>query len=258
MFCKLEETISINSNKISNKIDYFLEKYLKRKVGNKCIKEGYVYEKSIKILSKSLGKINAGHLSNNIYYDIVYIADIFNPGIGTIIPNCIIVKKTKMGLIANGNNNYSETRGYPITILIAAQHNADNKKFKKYKEKDIVKIELVGKKYEQNNKYIYGIGKIYEEESNDNNIGVDIEDINEDSEDDDDDSDDDEDGDDEENEDGDDEENEDGDEDKNDDESEEDINEEENEDGDDKNDDDETDGEENEDGKNDDDESDKE
>merc|ERR1712072_1183167 len=218
MFCKLEETISINSNKISN----------------------------------------------NIYYYIVYIADIFNPGIGTIIPNCIIVKKTKMGLIANGNNNYSETRGYPITILIAAQHNADNKKFKKYKEKDIVKIELVGKKYEQNNKYIYGIGKIYEEESNDNNIGVDIEDINEDSEDDDDDSDDDDESDEdineEENEDGDDkndddetDEEEDGGDDKNDDDETD-----ENEDGDDKNDDDETDEEENEDGddKNDDDETD--
>ena len=155
--CKLEEKIVIDSKKISNKLDFFLEKKLKKKIGNRCIKEGYVFENSIKIFSKSTGFINYGHLNNNIHYNLSYVANVFNPGIGIIIPNCIIEKKTKMGLIVKGDKDT------PINILIASQHNTENKLFKNYKEKDIITVELIGKKIDVNSKYIFGIGKIIED-----------------------------------------------------------------------------------------------
>ena len=155
--CKLEEKIVIDSKKISNKLDFFLEKKLKKKIGNRCIKEGYVFENSIKIFSKSTGFINYGHLNNYIHYNLSYVADVFNPGIGIIIPNCTIEKKTKMGLIVQGDKDT------PINILIASQHNTENKIFKNYKEKDKITVELIGKKFDVNSKYIFGIGKIVED-----------------------------------------------------------------------------------------------
>ena len=107
--CELKERLSINNKKIGKKIDLHLLKNLKNKVGNKCLKEGFIVDDSIEIISTSFGEIKAGHLCNNIYYNVKYVADVFNPGIGLIIPNCKIIKKTKMGLIVE-----SDKKKFPI------------------------------------------------------------------------------------------------------------------------------------------------
>ena len=66
------ETVSPYELKNSNNIDEILLKKIKNKVGNKCNSDGFIRDNSIKIIKRSMGKINAAHFTGDIHYNIVY------------------------------------------------------------------------------------------------------------------------------------------------------------------------------------------
>ena len=45
---------------------------LKRKVGDKCVNEGYIKGDSIKILKRSIGKIMKNNFTANVTFDVVF------------------------------------------------------------------------------------------------------------------------------------------------------------------------------------------
>ena len=75
----LETNILLPCNIINKNIDEILLNILKNKIGNKCIKEGYVDKDSIEIVRRSLGKIDSNNLLGNLLYDIEYKANICIP-----------------------------------------------------------------------------------------------------------------------------------------------------------------------------------
>jgi DNA-directed RNA polymerase subunit E'/Rpb7 len=156
--CVLTKKIIVASKFLNENIDEYIENYLKSKVEGLCIDEGYIKNDSIKILKKSIGMLLGSKFTGDITYDIAYTADICNPVIGNLI-DCKVKFINKLGIL--GNNG-------PITIIVGKQFHANDDDINNIKENDIVKVEVIAKKFSLNDREIKVIAKLWtDNEKND-------------------------------------------------------------------------------------------
>jgi DNA-directed RNA polymerase subunit E'/Rpb7 len=150
----LHKKIIINSKNLDENIDTYINDYLKSKVEGKCIDEGYIKPGSIQVIKKSIGMLLGSRFNGDITYDILYTSDITNPIIGNVI-DCKVKFINKLGIL--GNNG-------PITIIVSKQfHNNNNDTINKIKEGDIIKVEVIDKKFSLNDTKIKIIGRLWDE-----------------------------------------------------------------------------------------------
>ena len=154
---QLTDRIILNASNLNN-IERLIKNKLQKKIGNKCIKDGYVLSNSIQILKRSIGKINTAFFDGSISYNIQYSAKICNPKEGSFI---IVdyVDHNKMGILAKKNNT-------PLNIVIPKQLHKNKELFKQIDEqlsqdKSIkLKIQIIGKRFEKDDTEIFVIGKL--------------------------------------------------------------------------------------------------
>ncbi len=166
--------------------EIFLSK-LKKEIEGRCIREGYVKVGSVKILGRSLGKINQAYFTGLPVYDIKFQADICNPPIGSII-NCTVKDETKMGLVCQINDSDN-----PLDIVVPSQWHFDNKKYTMLEPEMKIKIKVARKRHENGDNHISVVGALFATpfDEHDHNINNDDEeDEEEDKEDEDEDEDD--------------------------------------------------------------------
>lgn len=145
--------ISISPSELNNNkdIDALICDKIKNSIGNRCINEGYVDKDTIKIIRRSIGKINAIHFNGNINYNVEYVANICNPYKNMKINNCEVKNINKMGIMAINK---------PLNIVIARQHHEDQEGFDEIKIGDKISIIIIGLRYELNDKEITVVGKL--------------------------------------------------------------------------------------------------
>lgn len=130
-------------------IDEYILNELQKLEGS-CMDAGFVKRESIKLISRSIGVTNAINSSGDIYFDVVFSADIFNPQPGETV-EVIVEKVNKLGVLAHGVNKL------PICVIIARQHHNDT--FKECNEKEKIQCEIVGSRFNMYDKEIQVIGK---------------------------------------------------------------------------------------------------
>ena len=145
----IQEKIKIQFNKVSNNMTKFFETYAEKKIENKCRNEGYVRMGSSSVLTYSTGLLN----SDSIVYNVVYSVDVCYPYENMEI-KCKIKNITKIGIraVISEHNN-------PIVLFISREHNPD-KDFDQYKESQIIKVKVLGHRFELNDEYISVIGEL--------------------------------------------------------------------------------------------------
>jgi DNA-directed RNA polymerase subunit E'/Rpb7 len=145
----IQEKIKIQFNKVSNNMTRFFESYAEKKIESKCRNEGYVRMGSSSVLSYSTGLLT----SDSIIYNVVYSVDVCYPYENMEI-NCKIKNITKIGIraVISEHNN-------PIVLFISREHNPD-KDFDQYKENQIIKVKVLGHRFELNDEYISVIGEL--------------------------------------------------------------------------------------------------
>jgi DNA-directed RNA polymerase subunit E'/Rpb7 len=151
--CILTKKIVIESKYLNENIDDHIETYFKKKVEGICIDEGYVKPESIKILKKSVGMLLGSRFTGDISYEVAYTADICNPVIGNLM-DCKVKFINKLGIL--GHNG-------PITIIIGKQFHNNDDEINNIKENDIIKVEVIDKKFSLNDKEIKIVAKLYNE-----------------------------------------------------------------------------------------------
>ena len=134
---------------ITQNIDYILLEIIKNKIGNKCIKEGYVKKDTIEIIRRTLGNVDSNGLNGDIEYFIEYKADICIPLQNNVI-DCIVKKNDKMGIIASNE---------PLEIILAKRHHEDKEIFKNIKNNDKILVKVIDKSYNLYDDNIIIIGK---------------------------------------------------------------------------------------------------
>ena len=147
----LTRRIYLPFESIGNNIRENIQKKLEENLYNKCSKEGYIRNKSIKILSYSSGLVEA----NQVAFEVMFECDICHPVEGQII-KCQVKNITRAGIRAT----YPKEKVSPITIFIARDHHYNNEAFLKIKENDDIIIKVIGCRYELNDKYISVIASL--------------------------------------------------------------------------------------------------
>jgi hypothetical protein len=145
----IQEKIKIPFNKLSNNMTRFFENYAEKKIERKCRNEGYIRMGTSTVLSYSTGLLT----SDSIIYNVVYSVDVCFPYENMEI-DCKIKNITKIGIraIISEQNN-------PIILFISREHNPD-KDFDQYKENQIIKVKVLGHRFELNDEYISVIGEL--------------------------------------------------------------------------------------------------
>jgi len=151
--CLLTKRIVVESKYLDENIDNYIEKYIKRKTEGLCIDEGYVQPETVKILKRGVGVLYGSRFTGDITYEIAYSAEVCNPMVGNII-ECKVKFINKLGVL--GNNG-------PITIIVGKQFHENSNDLDKIKVGDIVKVEVIAKKFYLNDKEIKIIAKIWNE-----------------------------------------------------------------------------------------------
>ena len=154
IYCKslLSRKIHLNYIDIDKNIVTTLENKLKQQYEGKCCNEGYIKIGSIQVISYSTGELS----SDKIIFTVVFECLLTNP-VESMIILCNVKSITKVGIRAeiNSDDNIS-----PYIIFIARDHHYTNELFSKVKENDVIKVKVLGQRYELNDKFISVIAQL--------------------------------------------------------------------------------------------------
>jgi DNA-directed RNA polymerase subunit E'/Rpb7 len=148
----LTQKIVLNYNEVNSDLFNTLEVRLKQFNEGKCIKDGYVKNNSVKLLTYSGGEL----FSNKLVFECVFECLITNP-VESMILNCEAKSITKVGVRAElvTDDNIS-----PYIIFIARDHHYNNEMFSQIKENDMLQVRVLGQRYELNDKFISVIAEL--------------------------------------------------------------------------------------------------
>lgn len=147
----LTRRILLPFHSVGSNIRENIQAKIEENLYNKCSKEGYIKNKSIKILSYSSGLVEA----NNVSFEVMFECDICHPVEGQII-KCQAKNITRAGIRAV----YTRETSSPITIFIARDHHYNNESFLKVKENEDITIRVIGIRYELNDETIAVLGEL--------------------------------------------------------------------------------------------------
>lgn len=166
---------------IVSQINEMLEDKIRKSVEGKCNKNGLVLKGSTKIINREVGFVPKGHFNGNFVYSVNYQTLVCNPSVGVVIP-CRVIAKNKIGPLANFvhflNTNVEEEgsdmtknidkqfRKYPMIIKVPRElHRPEEQPlFEEIEVGRIIYVEVLGKKFELEDKQISVVAKLSSEE----------------------------------------------------------------------------------------------
>lgn len=154
----IKSSLSIEPKDLNSTLNKKIIKRIKQDVEGKCIKNGYVRKNSVKLVKRSLGQSLTSHFNGNVIFHVEYLVDLCNPLEGAII-ECSVINSNKMGVLAEING----VEDSPLNILLAKQHHINNPEFEDLRDRDIIKIRVLGKRYEFGDSQITIIGLLESE-----------------------------------------------------------------------------------------------
>ena len=114
----LKTNLIINSNEISKDLDNTVRTKLKNQLEGYCFEDGYIIKGSVKIISKSMGKVVIDDNKSSIKYEIKYKANIISPSEGDEIET-YISNINKMGIVSYIKLSDGDTSNdSPIIIMV--------------------------------------------------------------------------------------------------------------------------------------------
>jgi DNA-directed RNA polymerase subunit E'/Rpb7 len=144
---ELVRNISVPSKHVRRAIQTSLLSQLKMTVEGRCGSEGYIAKDSLQILNYSLGRVST--LNEGVEYRVKFQADVCLPHPGQKF-KAPVAFRSKIGLHCELD---------PLKILLPRDLHLGNTDFEQTSEKDEIEIEIIGSQFQQDDKYIYVLGK---------------------------------------------------------------------------------------------------
>lgn len=150
----LTRKVHMNINEIGSNLQQNLERKLVSMLEEKCAVEGFIKKNSINLLTYSSGTV--GH--RNIEFNTSFECLVCKPVEGMIVANCIVKNNTKAGIRAE----LKDENPSPLIIFVSRDHNYKNENFSKLNENDIIRVKIIGIRYELNDTSICAIAELVE------------------------------------------------------------------------------------------------
>ncbi len=150
----IKKNVVVEPKYLTTQIDDYILKVLQKKYEGKCIHEGYIKEGSIVMEKKSAGLLYGSHFTGEMTYTILFKAEVCNPVAGNVI-EFEVQSKNQMCL-----------RGVlgPMEIVIPKEMAMDNveelKILNSYAVGDKIKAEVIKSRFFPNGKNIRVIAKL--------------------------------------------------------------------------------------------------
>jgi DNA-directed RNA polymerase subunit E'/Rpb7 len=148
----LTAKIQVHITEVGNTIKQNLEEALNERVANKCIEEGFICPKTIKIHTYSAGTVHNEHVD----FHVVYECQVANPT-ETQVLECAVKTITKAGIHAQCIDSFGNI---PVTVFVARDHHHHSQEFQHVKDGDNIRVSVIGTRYELNDPYICVIAKL--------------------------------------------------------------------------------------------------
>jgi len=162
----IHKKVKIPFAQLGNSVEKIFKEYAENFITGKCSKEGYISTKHVKVIEYSAPQC----VSSDAIYDVLYEFEVYNPYEGQEL-NAKVSNITKIGIKAVVSSN---NRNNPATVFASRLHNEhvimkdDNLEIDEidhsldniYSENDIIRIEVIGYRFEINDSSVYILGKI--------------------------------------------------------------------------------------------------
>lgn len=153
----ISKKVLVNIVNIGKNLNETLRNRVASQIEGKCIMEGYVKPNSVSIKSNSSGVIRGGV---NILFDVLIECLICHPVEGMII-TCRAKNITKAGIRAETDENPN-----PLILFVSRDYHIKSTAFKNVKVNDVINVRVIGQKFELNDKNIYVIAEMVENNKN--------------------------------------------------------------------------------------------
>lgn len=154
------DSIKIHPKYVGKNILDILLKELRQKKEGICSEHGYIKKNSIEIIKCNNGKIEKSTFHGYVNFLVKYRADVCNPVPGNIV-EAKIKKINKFGILCVESSATDENQS--ILEIIVPKHSSSIQSeidLNEISQGQIVRVEIVGKKYQLNHDSISIIGKI--------------------------------------------------------------------------------------------------
>jgi DNA-directed RNA polymerase subunit E'/Rpb7 len=130
---------SIGSNLVEN-----IEKYLSTRIEGKCVPEGFIKPKSIRIVNYSAGTVNGKFVAFTVVFECLICRPVEGMKFKAVVKNI-----TKAGIRCETQEDPS-----PVVVFIARDHHFKSKEFSQLKLDDNITLKVIGIRFELNDPYI--------------------------------------------------------------------------------------------------------
>jgi DNA-directed RNA polymerase subunit E'/Rpb7 len=151
----LSKRVVLKITEIGQKLRQNLEKKIKYSIEGKCITEGFIRPKTVEIVSYSCGLVKDDHIEFHVIYQCL----VCNP-IKDMEVVCRVKNITKAGIHAEVRDNEDNV---PITVFVARDHNYTNKMFDEVEKDAIIRVKIIGVRFELNDPSITAIAYLMKE-----------------------------------------------------------------------------------------------
>jgi DNA-directed RNA polymerase subunit E'/Rpb7 len=149
--CQITKTILLPITAIGKSLKETLENTISRMVEGKCIVQGYVKPKSIRVITHSSGIVKG----EKIIFDVVFNCEVCYPVSGMNL-NCIAKEITKAGIKAES----SDEQPSPFVLFIARDHYYASEYFNSIEENEKFTGRVIAQRFELNDKYVSIIAEL--------------------------------------------------------------------------------------------------
>lgn len=151
----LQDKIKIEPKYLSKDYRNYVLQKLKKQNEGVCTKHGYIRDNSIEVYKVAPGAVDMIGLNGYVVFDVHYYADVCNPLLGHTV-KAKVVNVNKFGILAEVA---------PILEIIVAKNSVnilseDGIDLESIKPGDIIQVEIMGKKFELNDKKISIVGRV--------------------------------------------------------------------------------------------------
>ena len=149
--CQITKNVVLPMNSIGKNLQQTLEQTVAKMVEGKCIVEGYVKPRSIKVITFSSGIVKG----ETVIFNVVFNCEVCYPVSGMLV-NCIAKEITKAGIRAES----SDEQPSPFVLYIARDHYFESDYFNSIEENEKIIARVIAQRIELNDKFVSIIAEL--------------------------------------------------------------------------------------------------
>lgn len=149
--CQITKNVVLPMNSIGKNLQQTLEQTIAKMVEGKCIVEGYVKPRSIKVITFSSGIVKG----ETVIFNVVFNCEVCYPVSGMLV-NCIAKDITKAGIRAES----SDEQPSPFVLYIARDHYFESDYFNSIEENEKFVARVIAQRIELNDKFVSIIAEL--------------------------------------------------------------------------------------------------